>query len=313
MYAGIFLRGSAIVSVTLLAGCVSLQKAPHPHFSSVLFSVKLSGEAPPDQQPTGIIVSVESKQGLGGGQFAFAANSRVPGYYTTFLARLDLPTGRYRLARLSATTANGAVTTQFDVSLGMLFDVRSGTSEYIGHIELTDSYVPGVNAATTPTAVIADAFESELPNFLHAWPSLHARGIERRAPTHTLAIPARLAGHSGPEPDARPQIAPPAPALVGRSAARLELRDAQGLPPQALRAFAQFLESSYPRAFTVAASGDTGMAVGGEDVIGRALRNCKRVQPNQHKASCQLFALDDTLLSSIHPGEPAPSHVASER
>jgi hypothetical protein len=300
MTAGLLLRLCATACVTLLVGCVSLQGTTHSHTASILFSVKLCGDSPPGWQPTGLIVSIESKQGRGGGQFAFTANSQLPGYYTTFLARLDLPPGRYRLSRLSATTANGATTSQFDVSLGMLFDVRSRSPEYIGHIELTDAHTAGASAVATTRAVIADAYDSELPSFLHAWPSLRGREIERRALATITAIPVRLAERAERAPIPSPESRfPVEPAPAASSAARLELRDAQGLPPQALRAFESFLHSGYPRAFTLAASGDTGMAVGGQDVIGRAMSDCKRAQPGARKASCRLFALDDTLVSSI--------------
>jgi len=81
---------------------------------------------------------------------------------------------------------------------------------------------------------------------------------------------------------------------------RLDSSAAAGLPSLAQQAFRDFLHSPYPRAFTVSTSGYyTGMAVGGADVIGRALRDCRLAQPPERKARCRLFALDDTLLSSL--------------
>jgi hypothetical protein len=186
--------------------------------------------------------------------------------------------------------------------------MRKKGTVYLGHIELSN---PSVAAGSTPGAsrlVIADAYEDELPNFVHAWPALRGRAIGRGALAGVTQIPVQTLGQVGQQQPAHA----PNQATDGATAARadtssgavamtrLDSSAVAGLPPSAQRAFRHFLVSSYPRAFAVTASGYyTGMAVGGADVIGRALRDCKRAQPAERKMSCRLFALDDTLLSSL--------------
>jgi len=44
--------------------------------------------------------------------------------------------------------------------------------------------------------------------------------------------------------------------------------------------------------------------VGGVEVIGRALRKCRLAAPVPEKSPCRLFAVDDTLISSMQPVLP---------
>jgi hypothetical protein len=302
-----YFRLTAVLPVALLLGCVTLTPTTraHPH-ATVLFSVTLKGDLPPDRQPAGLIVSVEAKQGSAGGQFAFTPYSRVPGHYTTFLVRLDLPAEHYRLSRLSVIANDGMPMPQFDLAPRMAFDLRNGTADYIGHIELTVSRSAAEPVAASARIVIADAYDEELPYFAHAWPSLSAHAIRRRAPRGATAIaaqPLTQQSESGSSP----------PAAAAQAVARLDERAASGLPPRAQAAFRSFLRGSYPRAFAVSVAGYTGTASGGRDVIGRALDNCKRAQRIElarragAAANCRLFALDNTLLSSVNGAESARS------
>jgi hypothetical protein len=280
-----------ILQIAVLAGCVPLQPQMQPRSavpanSTVLFSITLNSSSVRDRDPTGLIINVEAQHGSTNKQFAFTPNSRIPGHHTTFLVRLDLPAGRFSLTRLAAIAADGMPIPQFDVAPNMGFDVRKKETDYIGHIELGN---PAVVAGSTPGVsrlVVADAYEDELPSFVHAWPALRA-GQQQSARLPNQATDSHSA--------ARSDTSSAAVAMT-----RLDSSAAAGLPPDAQRAFRYFLVSSYPRAFAVTVAGSyTGMAVGGSDVIGRALRKCQRAQPTERKLSCRLFALDDTLLSSL--------------
>ena len=277
--------GAIVAAIGLLTGCVNLKRDTQPQ-SGVLLSITLSGESAPDHEPAGLIVDidVESKRGTTGRAFAFAPNSSIPGRYTTFLARLDLPMGRYRITRLSATTAFDMPIPQFNATPDMAFDVRTKAIDYIGHLEVSTTRVAGGSAPTARRVVVADAYEEELPNFVHAWPDLRKRPVGRRV------LPAISA--QAPVQDPQPR------APAAEIATPLNTGSAAGLAPKAQLAFERFLQSGYPRAFAVAASGISGMAVGGFDVIHRALADCMRAQRNPRPGSCRLFALDDTLVSS---------------
>jgi hypothetical protein len=285
------MRPWTLLPIALLVGCVSLKPEAQPH-STVLLSVTLCSDPMPDlQQPTGLIVNVEATHGSTAKQFAFMLNSRPAGHYA-FLVRLDLPSGPYKLSRLSATTADGEAIQQFDIATGLTFDARSKSTDYIGHIELrTGSDVQ--SAPNTSRFVIADAYPDELPSFVHAWPALRARAIGRRAmPGMTV--------YFGRSPGRATQQGVPPDANAAPVAAGLDLSSAAGLPPYAQQAFRYFLRKSYPRAFAVTDSGYyTGMATGGTDVMERALEDCIRAQPAEPKSRCRLFALDDTLLSGV--------------
>ena len=282
------LRLSAVLLLALLPACVTLTPT-RPHLdSAVLFSVTLNGNFPPDGEPAGIIIGVEARQTDAAQQFAFTPYSRVPGHYATFLVRLDLPAGRYGLSRLSAVATNGTALSQFDVAPQMTFDVRAGSTYYIGHIELQSARGVSDSAGASVQMVIADAYAKELPYFARVWPSLGARTISRHTLPGATVIPTTPLEQS-------PRLSSSAEAVAAR-APKLDAHAANGLPPAARAAFELFLRRNYPRAFAIAASGSTGTATGGQDVIGRALSNCKRAQPAEHRSNCRLFALDDTLL-----------------
>jgi hypothetical protein len=307
-----------ILPITVLLGCVPLQSKTQPRStvpanSTVLFSITLNSASVLDREPTGLIVNVEVQHGSASKQFAFTPNSRIPGHHTTFLVRLDLPPGRCSLSRFSGIAADGMPIPQFDVAPNIAFDVRKKETVYIGHIELSN---PSTATGSTPGVsrlVVADAFEDELPSFVHAWPALRGHAISRHALAGVTPIPVQTLGQAGQQQPAHAASqATEGQGTDGKTAARLDASSAAvamarldssaaaALPPDAQRAFRHFLASSYPRAFAVTVTGSyTGVAAGGADVIGRALRNCKQVQPAERKTSCRLFALDDTLLSSL--------------
>lgn len=291
-----YLRWLAIVLLVVPAGCVPLhpQRQPRAAVSTnatVLFTVTLSSAPVLDPEPMGLIVDVQAEQGATLRQFAFTPNTYLPGHRATFLVRLDLPPGNYRLVRFSAIAADGMPIPQFDVAFGMAFAIRKKETDYIGHIELSNPGAVGVDASRL---VIVDAYKDELSDFVGAWPTLRRRAIGRRVHAEATQIPLQTSSQG----DRRqpPRAATASGAIV---LARLDVSCAAGLPPNARRAFKDFLESSYPRAFAVTASGSYGTAAGGADVIGRALRECRRAQAGPRKESCRLFALDDTLLSSM--------------
>jgi hypothetical protein len=283
-----------------LAACVSLKPPnPHPHpQSTVLLSVALTRESARDAQPTGLIVGIDEQPGSAGMQFAFAPNVRIPGHYTTFLIHLDLSPGRHRISRLSGVIDGGAPAPGFDVKPDMAFEVKARATDYLGHIEMKAP--AGTDSASAATSVvIADAYESDLPNFIHEWPALRGHIVARRAPKGIVAIAA-------PAPSTAAQGATsgqPTPAV------RLDATAGAGLPSPARAAFHSFLKSSYPRAFAVTDTGFTGIAAGGTDVINRALRKCRLAAraPSDRvpeKSLCRLFAVDDTLISSMQPALP---------
>jgi hypothetical protein len=302
-----------ILQIAVLAGCVPLQPQRQPRSavpanSTVLFSITFNSSSVLDREPTGLIVNVEAQHGSTNQQFAFTPNSRIPGHHTTFLVRLDLPAGRCSLTRFSAIATDGMPIPQFDVAPSMVFEMRKKETDYIGHIELSNPTAAAGSVPGVSRLVVANAYEDELPNFVHAWPALRGRTISRRAIAGVTQIPVQTPGQAGQQQSANtPNQAPDshtAARLDTSSAAvamaRLDSSAAAGLPPDGQRAFRYFLVSGYPRAFAVTAAGSyTGMAVGGPDVIGRALRKCQRAQPTERKTSCRLFALDDTLLSSL--------------
>jgi len=275
------------VSVLLAHGCVSVPSGSNAR-STVLLTVVLKTAMGDDLQPAGLVVGIDEQEGAGGQQFAFAADTRIPAQYTAFLVRLDLPAGPHRLTHLSGVTGSGALAPRFDVMTDLSFDVKSGAARYLGHLELNPQ----------PSMVLADAYESDLPKFVLAWPALRTPAIERGAPEGI--VPVRVA--------ARAPIA--AESKSRGAAAKLDASVAATLPTAARSAFQHFLKSGYPRAFAVAAAGHSGTAVGGTDVIRRALQNCRRKQPEPRRSDCELFALDDTLISSMQAPPPV---VADKR
>ena len=293
-----FVPGSWIIAVAVvlgvfgLAGCVSTKPKVQPH-ATVLFSVVLRGQFAGDRQPMGLIVTVDNGDAIEGKQFAFNPSTRIPGHYTSFLVRLDLPGGRHRLTGLSGVSGNGVPAPEFDVVLDRPFEARNRETDYLGHFELSygaqsDKAVPQ-RTPTTSSLVLADAFQDDFPEFVHAWPTLRRSVVARRAPPRIVTVETDFRNRAALGQQAHQNEEP---AVV----ARLDASAAAGLPAQAQAAFRAFLKSAYPRAFAVAASGDTGTAVGGGDVIERAVRNCRRTHPAR-KAACRLFALDDTLIS----------------
>jgi hypothetical protein len=284
--------------VLALAGCVSNEPGSQPH-ATVLLSVVMEGQVANDRQPAGIIVGVDEQQASGGRQFAFAPNTRIPGHYTTFLARLELPPGKHQLTRLAGVTGNGTPAPEFDVVLDMPFEVKARETGYLGHLEW--SY--GAEASADAHLVLADAYEDDLPGLVHAWPALRGHPIARHAPARIVPVRAELRDPTALA-DAR------AHGARSQQVARLDLGAATGLPHDAQPAFRLFLTKTYPRAFAVADSGQVGMAVGGSDVIQHALHNCrlKLTSPPAgaaSKSTCRLFAVDDTLAYSS-PSNPKP-------
>lgn len=287
------IAAGAMLGVLVLAGCVS-SKPTAPPRATVLLSVVLRGELSGDRQPTGLIVTLDNGEASDGKQFAFNPTTRIPGHYTTFLVRLDLPGGHHRLTGLSGVSGNGVPAPEFDVVLNRPFEAQNRQTEYLGHFELsygkeTEPAAPQ-RAPLKSSLVLADAYADDFPEFVRAWPNLRRSAMARRAPSGIVIVAT----------DFRNTAALDQPALLAErsgAAVRLDASAAAGLPPRAQGAFRAFLKSAYPRAFAVTTSGDTGTAVGGGDVIERAVRNCKRARASAKKPSCRLFALDDTLIS----------------
>jgi hypothetical protein len=287
------IAAGVVLGVFGLAGCVSSKPKVQPH-ATVLFSVVLRGQFVGDRQPTGLIVTVDNGDAIEGKQFAFNPSTRIPGHYTSFLVRLDLPGGRHRLTGLSGVTGNGVSAAEFDVVLDRPFEARNQETDYLGHFELSygaqsDPATPQ-RAPITSSLVLADAYEDDFPEFVRAWPTLRRYAVARRAPPRIVTVETEFRNRAAL---GQPAHQDGEPAVV----ARLDASAAAGLPPRAQAAFRAFLKSAYPRAFAIATSGDTGTAVGGRDVIERAVRSCRRTHPSAQKPGCRLFALDDTLIS----------------
>jgi hypothetical protein len=287
------IAGCVLWAHTILSGCVSSQPIARAR-STILLSVTLRAEDSNGRLPTGLVVDINEAPGsFGTRQFAFAANTRIPGQYTTFLIRLDLPAGAHRLTRLSGVSGRGETVPAFDLATNLPFEVKSAGTHYLGHIEWS-----------APHLALSDSYENDLPEFLQAWPALRGHPIERRAPAKSVAIPAEW------NPKVAHDQAQPARAASG-AAARLDASAAAALPAHTRAAFQVFLKSGYPRAFAISKSGAVGTATGGRDVIRRALQDCrKRAQPESRRSSCTLFAVDDTLISSI---EASPPRVTAAR
>jgi hypothetical protein len=286
---------AGLLGIFGLSGCVSNKPAIAPH-AVVLFSVVLRGDFLGDSQPTGLIVTLDNGDAVEGKQFAFNASTRIPGNYTRFLVQLDLPGGRHRLSGLSGVRGNGVPAPEFDIALDQPFEARNRETEYLGHFELSyGRSAPGDPAVRqrpplTSSLVLADAYEDDFPEFVHAWPTLRRHAVARRAPPRMVSIETILRNATALEQAAHRDDG--APVVV-----RLDATAAAGLPAPTQAAFRAFLKSAHPRAFAVAASGDSGMAVGGKDVIERAVSHCRRTHPAARESGCHLFALDDTLVS----------------
>lgn len=198
-------------------GCTTLNSAPdrkpaaHPS-STTLFSVKFSYGQRADRPMTGLVVSVDDDDGVGSKQFAFGPNTRIPGYYTDFLVRMDLQPGRYRVRRLSAVMG-GAIAAEFDVTVDMLFEVRADTTSYLGRIELGGSQATrDPNAGGMQRIEMTDGYAEDLPNLVRAWPSLRTRSIARTSPAFAAApsitpnVPPPQELSSGPAPSIKPSV-----------------------------------------------------------------------------------------------------------
>lgn len=282
----------AVLAVMLLSGCVALKPAKQTiATATVLFTVVLSGEILQQREAAGLIVTIDGQPNEPGWQVAFPANARVPGHYTSFLVRLELPAGAHKLNRLSAMVKGDAAAAPIEIEPDMSFEVRANATDYLGRIEVSSS----------SKAVLTDAYQSDFPELVRAWPLLRKQKVGRRAPQGEVMVSLQP---SAPVPTAAAQTEPPL---------RLDASAVAEMSKRIQREFDSFLKSGYPRAFAVAASGDTGRASGGKNVIGRALANCKRSQPEPRKARCRLFALDDTLLSSLQVAAPAPPTAAGKR
>lgn len=279
------IAAGAMLGIFGLGGCVSSKPPPPPH-ATVLLSVVLRGELAGDRQPAGLIVTVDNGDAIEGKQFAFNPTTRIPGHYTTFVVRLDLPGGHHRLTGLSGVTGNGVPAPEFDVVLNRPFEAQNRQIDYLGHFELSYGRAGGPAAPLASNLVLADAYADDFPEFVHAWPTLRHSGVSRRAPPGIVTVASDFRSSAAFQPGAQ-----------SVAAVRLDASAAASLPPRAQVAFRAFLKSAYPRAFAVATSGDTGTAVGGGDVIERAVRNCRRALAPAKTPGCRLFALDDTLVS----------------
>jgi hypothetical protein len=279
------IAASVLSAQAMLSGCLPVQSAAHAR-STVLLSVVLRGAAENETQPTGLVVGIDEQPGSAGRLFAFTVSTQIPGEYAAFLLRIDLPAGSHRLTHVSGVSGNGEVTRPFDVMTDMPLDLKPGT-QYAGCIELDI-------ASGSPLMVLADAYENDLPKLVRTWPALRGQTVAHRAAPGIVPIPARIRlanPRSGGEKG------------FG-AAARLDSSVASALPVKARAAFQLFLQSGHPRAFAVAESGHAGTAAGGTDVIRRAMQSCRRVQPGPRKSVCKLFALDDTLISSMQAAAP---------
>jgi hypothetical protein len=297
----------AVLAVILLGGCVAMKPAKQTvSTATVLFTVVLSGEIVHQREAVGVIVSIDGQPNEPGWQVAFPANARVPGHYTSFLVRLELPAGAHKVSRLTAMVKGEASAAPIEIEPDLSFEVRANAADYLGRIEVS----------SPSKAVLTDAYQSDFPELARAWPALRKQKVGRRAPPGEVVLALE------------PSTARVPSAAAAEPPIRLDASAVAHLPKSARRAFESFLKSGYPRAFAVAASGESGRASGGNNVIGRALANCRRGQaetrqteprpadarqPEARKVRCRLFALDDTLLSSLQGSVPAPPTAVGKR
>jgi hypothetical protein len=275
------LQTCLLCALTLLTGCVSL-KSDGLSRSTILLGVHVENDRAASAVINGLIASFEGESRNPGGQFAFPADAASTVSRAEFLLRVELSPGHYRLSRLSGVTRGGVDELRFDTEVDMQFEARSGATQYLGRIVLNGTDVKSV-----------DAFKEDRVRLVRSWPSLRGRSIQhRQQPAIARVIPPP----------------PPAPVIAGKGEyvppAKLE-RDAEKLLPAGARpAFRKFLQARPPRAFAIAGSGNFGVASGGSNVVQRALQSCRGAAAA--KRSCQLFALDDTLINSIDWTGKAP-------
>jgi hypothetical protein len=297
----------AVLAVIVLGGCVTVKPAKQTvATATVLFTVVLSGEIVQQREAAGLIVSIDGQPNEPGWQVAFPANARVPGHYTSFLVRLELPAGAHKVSRLTAMVKGEASAAPIEIEPDVSFEVRAKAADYLGRIEIS----------SPSKAVLTDAYQSDFPELARAWPALRKQKIGRRAPPGEVLLSLEAsAAAQAPVAQAEPPV-------------RLDATAVAAMSKSTRQAFESFLKSGYPRAFAMATSGETGRASGGNNVIGRALANCRRAQseprqPELHQAEarkgearkvrCRLFALDDTLLSSLQGSVPAPPTAVGKR
>jgi hypothetical protein len=273
-----------VVAAVLLGGCAAQRPAQKAN-ASLLLTVVIKGDpALLQEPPEALIVTLDDVSAGRTRQFAFEANSRIPGHRAEFPVRMDVPAGRHRLSGVSGVMADGAPIQGLEFMFTVEVEARAGATHYLGHLEASGAMSRGEPGSDAPGMVLVDAYEDDLPDFVHAWPELRRRKIGRHAPQEaTMVALIRPSGHAANE-DSR--------------AAPLDASVASHLPERAQLAFEKFLNSQYPRAFAVGSSGAAGLAAGGTNVIERALRECRRAQGGRQQP-CTLFALDDTLMQSL--------------
>ena len=283
----------AVTVAALLGGCVASRPAQKAN-SSLLLSVVIAGEQAMELEPAALAVTLDDISAGTTRQFVFDASSRIPGHRAEFLIRMEVPAGQHRLSRVSGAAADGAVIAGLDFTFEIDVEARARATDYLGHMEMRSSASRSDAAVDAARLVIVDAYEDDWANFVHAWPELSRRRVGRRAPPEVT--PVSLLQNANEE-HAR--------------AAPLDVAAASHLPRRTQMAFQSFLKSKYPRAIAVGPSGVTGIAAGGTNVIGRALRECKRAQVDRPK-SCKLFALDDTLVQSMDGSSGTTGAVAGK-
>lgn len=272
----------AVMVTALLSACVALPPAQKAN-ASLLASVVIMGDEAMQLQPVAIILDLDDMSAGTTRQFVFEANSLIPGHRAEFPVRMDVPAGQHRLSRISAVAPDGTAIAALDLGVEIDIEASAGSTDYLGHLEMSRSTDPDL-AADAARLVLVDAYEDDLPDFVHAWPELRRRKIGRCAPesamTVSLTQPSlqEIHHHARAEP--------------------LDATAASHLPRRSQLAFEAFLKNKYPRAFAIGQSGATGVAAGGANVIERALRDCRRAA-GKRRQTCRLFALDDTLIQTL--------------
>jgi hypothetical protein len=266
------------------SACVPLKQPNAAGRSTTLFSVALIEPGAQSHTIDGLIVTITGDAQNPGGQFAFPVDPASVNGRAEFLVRLDLTPGHYRMSSLAGVMRSGGDDLRFDMQTDMPFEVRGSFTDYLGRVELTH---PAVETAADPARIaLVDAYQADRTRFIRSWPALRSKILQRRKPqsiallTQPKPVEVKQRGQG--------QYLPPT---------RLDRTAEPTLPAAARAAFRDFLKSQSPRAFAVSGSGGFGSASGGENVVQRALSSCER--SSKAKRDCRLFALDDTLVSSI--------------
>jgi hypothetical protein len=291
---------------------------------SALWVVRFANEVRPEYLPTTVAVGIEDADGRQGGQFAFRAYRAVPGSFSEFLVRLDLPPGRYQLTRLFGVSGEGKSAPQFDFPAQFDFSVAPGRTAYLGRLEVTnrkrqrdDQPATGSPLGSamseragftsgTPHITANDASAEDLVSFRSHWQDLRERSIETRLP-RVVAVPAPQ-GSTSPGVQALAP-APGAPSGEFVAGQALSVSSVEGLPAALWPAFAKFAVAKQPRAFAVGSNGAYGVATGGPDAIARALKQCEQRLAAAPGGRCTLYAVDDTVVTdaanAAKPARPA--------